>query len=352
MNFVLPTNNNYIHIKPIYNTNINTYTPYILHSLYSYYNNVKSQIIMLCTKETNLLINNFENITKIINPYEYLYSIIPNYKNSISKLNYNTKSYYNLLEIINNVNIFEIYKFKPLHSLCISPNFIDITDNINLLRSNSINNDITYCFNKIEHINVEHIKFDFIFFEMNDTDYDNIDTYTLNLIKIIIIIFTYQENNGISIIKINHTFYKQIVDILYIFSSIFNNAFIVKPDTCNITTFEKYIICRNYLGYNHDIYLNLITVINNLEKNQNIVSLIDGDAPYYFINKLNDINIIIGQQQLEIFNQIINILINKNKEEKIESIKKTNIQKCINMCEKFKIPYNNYFEKTNIFLQS
>ena len=42
---------------------------------------------------------------------------------------------------------------------------------------------------------------------------------------------------------------------------------------------------------------------------------------------------------------------NKNKEEKIENLKKNNIQKCIQICEKFKIPYNKFAEKVNIFLQ-
>ena len=47
---------------------------------------------------------------------------------------------------------------------------------------------------------------------------------------------------------------------------------------------------------------------------------------------------------------IINILKNKNKEEKIEIIKKSNIQKSISWCEKYKIPFNKFSEKTNIFL--
>ena len=72
--------------------------------------------------------------------------------------------------------------------------------------------------------------------------------------------------------------------------------------------------------------------------------------PYYFLNKIDDINIIIGQQQLESLNQIINILKSKNKEDKIESYKKNSIQKSINWCEKYKIPYNKFLDKINIFL--
>jgi hypothetical protein len=46
----------------------------------------------------------------------------------------------------------------------------------------------------------------------------------------------------------------------------------------------------------------------------------------------------------------MNILKNKNKEEKIEIIKKSNIQKSVAWCEKYKIPCNKFSEKTNIFL--
>jgi hypothetical protein len=61
-------------------------------------------------------------------------------------------------------------------------------------------------------------------------------------------------------------------------------------------------------------------------------------------------NIIIGQQQLESLDMIINIIKNKNKEDKIETIKKTSIQKSVSWCEKYKIPCNKFSEKTNIFL--
>ena len=89
--------------------------------------------------------------------------------------------------------------------------------------------------------------------------------------------------------------------------------------------------------------------IKNLN-NRNIVSIIDYEIPCYFVNKIDDINIIIGQQQLESLDQIINIIKNKNKEERVETIKKSNIQKSVSWCEKLKIPYNKFSEKTNIFL--
>ena len=67
------------------------------------------------------------------------------------------------------------------------------------------------------------------------------------------------------------------------------------------------------------------------------------------MNKVNDINIIIGQQQLEAFDKIINML-NNNKHDKVEIVKKANIQKSVGWCEKYQIPCNKFTDKTNIFL--
>ena len=96
------------------------------------------------------------------------------------------------------------------------------------------------------------------------------------------------------------------------------------------------------------------SILNNLKinNNLNILSLIDNEIPCYFTNKLNDINITLGQHQLETLYQIINILKTKNKEEKIEITKKNNIQKSINWCEKHKISFSKFLDKNNIFFST
>ena len=93
-------------------------------------------------------------------------------------------------------------------------------------------------------------------------------------------------------------------------------------------------------------------IINNLSTENNIHSIIDNEIPYYFSNKIEEINAVIGQQQLEAYDQIINIFKNKNKDDKIETLKRNHIQKCIQWCEKYKIPYNTITGKINIFLKN
>ena len=225
---------------------------------------------------------------------------------------------------------------------------------------------------KNEHVNFEVIneeiyntindkRYDFIFYEIKNINIENLNNYILNIVQVLMILLKYQSSNGVCLIKINHIFHKPIIDILYILSSVYEKVYIIKPNTSNITTFDKYIVCKNFIldGIKKETYkkyyfelAQFISVYlqKNFNNNINILSILSYEIPAYFINKIDDINIIIGQQQLESIDQIINVLKNKNKEEKIESIKKSNIQKSIVWCEKFKIPHNKFSEKVNIFL--
>ena len=65
---------------------------------------------------------------------------------------------------------------------------------------------------------------------------------------------------------------------------------------------------------------------------------------------MEECNIIIGQQQIDVYDQMINLVKNKHKTEKIDTIRKHNIQKCINWCDKYKLPCNKFADKINIFL--
>jgi hypothetical protein len=99
----------------------------------------------------------------------------------------------------------------------------------------------------------------------------------------------------------------------------------------------------------------LLIFLNNFENlhddNLSVSYFVKDEIPYYFINKIEEANIIVGQQQLESLDQIVSILKNKSKEDKIETLKKNNLQKCVHWCEKYRIPYNKFSETHTDFLQ-
>jgi hypothetical protein len=111
------------------------------------------------------------------------------------------------------------------------------------------------------------------------------------------------------------------------------------------------------IDYNNSELLDIATSMEtSMENNKDLMnekyikSLLENDLPYHLLNKLEESNIVIGQQQLEAYDLIINIFKNKNREEKIENIKRSHIQKCVQWCEKNQLPHNKFIDKVNIFL--
>jgi hypothetical protein len=77
------------------------------------------------------------------------------------------------------------------------------------------------------------------------------------------------------------------------------------------------------------------------------------EIPYYFISKMEEYNAIIGQQQIENIHYTLTLIQNKYKNDKIESILKTNIQKCVQWCIKNHVAYHtNIQNNANIFLST
>ena len=348
--YILPKNINNINVSPQYSNEI--CVPYVSHSLLNYYHKLKVQIDDIFIEDNQDISNNcIEDAIKIINPYEFIFSKVPGSKFSVSKLKPKNNIFYDLLEMYSNLNIFDSFReTNKMSVLHISQNYDDSMECFEMFREGF--KDSHY---SSDSIDINHdligVKMDFIFFE---THIDGSD-YFVSLIQAIIAILRNQKNNGTCIIKIGTIFHKPVVDILYYLSSLYEKVYISKPNTNNITSFERYIVCRSFIHNEQSYqylklnYLKLLIFIKKLE-NKHVYSVLDFDIPYYFKNKIDDLNIIIGQQQLEALDQIIAIYKNKNKTDKIEIIKKNNIQKSVSWCEKYKIPCNKFAEKINIFL--
>ena len=352
--YILPKINNTIIVEP--ESSENFLSPYISHSLFNYYNEINQQIMSSCSSDNDdndLSYNKYDELIKIVNPYEYIFSKVPGSKFSVSKLKPKTNIFYDFLEVCIILNVFDLYKSESIKTLHLTKNNNDSIECFEMLRENFDDKNISY--NEINDETISLIgdtKFDFLFFEGRTT---SLNEYIISLIEVLMLILKNQSLHGSCIIKINDMFHKPVIDILYLLSSLYERTYILKPNTSNITTFDKYIICKNFQTNNEKVsnfrlnYYKLLVFLKRLN-DKNITSIINYEIPYYFTMKLDDVNIIFGQQQLESLDLVINILKNKNKEDKIESIKKTNIQKSVAWCEKYKIPCNKFSEKINIFL--
>ena len=109
-----------------------------------------------------------------------------------------------------------------------------------------------------------------------------------------------QKKGGHFVLKIFDVFKIKTVEVIYLLCNLYENVFIFKPNTSRSANSEKYIICRNYKNNNKRIISNIIEnfdiLINRVET---IHSLFNIQFNQLFITKLQEINAIYGQQQLE-----------------------------------------------------
>ena len=83
-------------------------------------------------------------------------------------------------------------------------------------------------------------------------------------------------------------------------------------------------------------------------KKYNIKSILNLPLQHIYINQIQEINAILGNQQIETITNTIKLIENK-KSDKILQYKNNNISKCIQWCIKNNIAYNNYNIYTNLF---
>jgi 23S rRNA U2552 (ribose-2'-O)-methylase RlmE/FtsJ len=348
-----------LHIPPL--------KPIVSHSLISYLKEVNLQL----TNATNVLIIDKDRIEcsidffcKIVNPYEFIFSKVPGSKFSVSKLKPYSNMFYIMLEILSMFNLLEHFADKNIKTIHFGKNNHATIECMNMLRED--NNDINYELDMSEingflplhsDSDIDIFSVDFFYFELNNEMYTNDNSYIIGLTTILCHILTYQSANGISIIKVDTLFTKPVLDVLYILTSLYDKVCITKPNTSRANKTDRYIVCKNFICNASKIpenKIHLIKLTNLLttcaQQHKCISSLIKNDLPYYFLNKVEDSNIIIGHQLVEFTDQLINIIKNKNRIDKIETLKKNNIQKCIQWCEKYKIPSNKFVDKINIFL--
>ena len=144
--YILPKITNYIFIEPLIQDNEPDI--YISHSLVYYYNDTMQLIKNLSGNETDPMCNNYEELAKIVNPYEYIYSKVTGTKYSVSKIKPFSNVFYDFLEIYQKLNIFESYFEKNIISIHIGKNNNSTLECINMIREDK--NDVNIGYNTIE----------------------------------------------------------------------------------------------------------------------------------------------------------------------------------------------------------
>lgn len=128
----------------------------------------------------------------------------------------------------------------------------------------------------------------------------------------------------------------------------------MKPQTSRYANSEKYIVCIGFLYDNHSGFYSCVVKCfeKMLQAQTNPLRFLNIDVSYLFIKKMEEYNAIFGQKQIQNINYTLSLMETKTKLDKIESLIKTNIQKSMDWCSKYNIPYNILNTPTNIFLSN
>lgn len=341
-------------------------------------NMTSTSVFLMCKDIQRELVNmciydgivSYLDIIQFVNPCEYIFSPCPHTDKPICTLQTKSGLYFELIEVFDLVDIkitqgtclihsdFSDDVLKCINKQCHAMNImVDGNQTVLQLRkkfliefqdSNSVshvdplihNQDLTNGMDSA--VFTADAKYGFLFHEVKHNT--NLENYVTEMVNALMIILNHQSDNGIAILKVNYLFHRPILDVIYILSSMYEKVYIVKPNTSNAMSHDKYIVCKNKLP-NTDLYKVNYDILR-INANKRIYSLIDHNLPLSFINRINDINVIIGERQLEYFDQALTIMSSSNKYEAINAIVSKNIQKSASMCEKLGLP----FVKTNIFL--
>lgn len=179
------------------------------------------------------------------------------------------------LSLIEYVNTMNIVEYSPIHTSYTptTPYFFIMAELLQLHKlsfTNSLHFGTKSCLEYLEYIGKK------------GTHIENGASETYSLIvkddDLDLSVLSYQEKNGCFISKMNNSTCAESIQYLYKLCSSYKHVYLCKPDAENQTSSVKYVIAIDFLD-TPDI------------KNVKI--------PYYFRMKLEDINSVFGQTQLE-----------------------------------------------------
>jgi hypothetical protein len=358
--YILP--NNYAEISVSIKKQLTNYEPCISFSVFFQLENIKKQLSQLYDLNADIELKQI--MTRIVNPLEFVYTNVPGTNISVSKVKPDSNIFFELMEIFYTLNINDL--IKRIYVSCendlsgevctnknrvsvahLTHNYSSTTYLLNMFREENGDNVIVNEFSNVNPSNLSIMGIDVFIVEFKPEDYDNVADYSKNMLIALYTILKCQIKNGISIIKLDSIYYKPIVEIVYVLSTLYEKVCIIKPFASDYTNGGRFLVCKGFVG-DGKLAAKLEGKLTTYDSSP-IGSILEGEIPCYFLSKLEEINAIIGQQQLDTLSQITNILISKNKEDKIENLKRCNIQKSVQWCEKNQLPHNKFADKINVF---
>jgi 23S rRNA U2552 (ribose-2'-O)-methylase RlmE/FtsJ len=160
-----------------------------------------------------------------------------------------------------------------------------------------------------------------------------------------------QKKGGSFILKIFDIFYTPTLQLIYLLNIFYSDVSICKPKTSRFANSEKYLVCRNFTkedtsGY----YESFLHIFKSLAEypDQCIKSIFNFQIPLTFIKEVEELNCIFGKKQLNTIHSTL-MMIQEQRYDKIERLRKINIDKCVQWCIKNGVPCYYQYKQHNLF---
>ena len=387
--FLLPkipfTNQLMTMIGPAYSAE-NNIRPVINKTLMSYLSDIKAEIDHRQA--------DWDRYKKYTNPYEYIHTQVPNSRQSVCKLKPLSRSFYKMLEIAGLLDLETALppSCKTFHLAEGPGGFIEAICELRPNRENDsytgmtliddddhsvpgwrkskaflskhtdvyiekgadergdlmVAENLKHCFMKyrgsIDLVTADG-GFDF------SLDFNHQETVSAKLIFCqIAFAAAVQKKGGNFVIKFFDTFTQISLDVLYLLSLLYDSVYFVKPQTSRHANSEKYVVCKGFrMSNTEELVKRFFHCFQAFPSDENMIRLLNVPIPYVYSSRVEEYNAIFGQQQIESISSTLN-LIDNNKYDRLESMKKAHVQKCVTWCQRYRVPYNKVITSTNIFL--
>lgn len=320
---------------------------------------------------------------KYTNPYEYIHSIVPNRRFSVSSHKALSSSYFKMVEMIRGFTLLPKRTFlnnNPIRTFHLGEWPGGFVEAVCLYRSNladqytvmTILNDdrdeVPHALRKSDHFiktnpnvrietgadntgnimnlaNFDHCvalyggAMDFITADgvIGGSEESDIGNFIWGQI---VYALALQKTGGHFVLKMFDSFFQSTVDMMYILSAFYEEVHVVKLRTSRVGNSEKYLVCKrfrsaNYLPVVRDSFIRCIS-----SPDPYITRLLTCDLNRGFMMRIEEINSVFGQQQIENIYYTLLLIDKSGKHDRIEQIIGQNVQKCVQWCIEHGIYYN------------
>lgn len=336
----------------------------------------------------------WDQYKRITNPFEFIHTVVPGYKTPVSRVFPLSRAYFKFVELS---QMFELHKgttpIKSFHLAEGPGGFIQAQEH---LRRNP--NDMYYgmtlvgCgretpgWKKIKSLpspiknlvletgadgtgnlfNLDNFKdcvqkyantmdtvtadggFDF------SVDFNKQESNALSLVLVeVCYAIMLQKHKGNFVLKLFDMFLKPTVDILYLLSLAYEEVHVVKPNTSRYANSERYIVCKRFKpDDSRQFYPKFCGVLEQIGAGKPVQSIVPHSLQYFYRINIQEINSVLGQQQIENINSTIVLIEQDKRKDKIEAKKRNNATMCVEWCKMYNVPYNQTLVENNIFLNS